>query len=334
MQKRRSHCHNNNASSLPLTETDLKNASTGTVLSYTSSSSNASFQPKQIRRRKFKGKRSRDFQNRALGCAVVASTGLLIVMSFMYVLFGSTATSTGDDGGLFSQSHQRRRQQKRSEPLPLSHFKSLQYPLQHAKLVGLYFAASWCRFSTPVTENLDTYFGDIILAPIKDGEEIDDDDTNNGNAGIMTQHQAPLAIVHVSSDKSEERFRHYMRKNWIPVPFNSPEQTALKRHFSVCAKPEIEELGIHRKYEIPTLLIIDSKTHGVLTTNGAEDLEEYGAKALDHWMELHDLVRAMEDKYSGGEDEEQGYIQSMNRRIVNNNIGDASAVLSSLFGPN
>ena len=72
----------------------------------------------------------------------------------------------------------------------------------------------------------------------------------------------------------------------MAVPWDSPERTQLKRHFRVCAKPEVQALGIDRTMEIPTLLILDSVTHAVVTTGGVQDLKEYEDRALDHWLDL------------------------------------------------
>jgi hypothetical protein len=223
------------------------------------------------------------------------------------------------------------------KPLPLSKFRSLDYPLQHAKLVGLYFAASWCPHSTPVTEALDEYFGDIILSPPRGKEGGEDYDEELSSTMDITTRTAPLAIVHVSSDHKEQNFQQYIRRNWIPIPFDSPDKNRLKSHFLVCSRPEVAELGIDRKHEIPTLLIIDSETQSIVTTNGVEDLEDYKEKALDHWIDLHDLLRAMEEKYAK-EEEDDYSIHSLNRRHDrprNNHHHDLNGdALSSLFGPN
>jgi Thioredoxin-like len=185
-----------------------------------------------------------------------------------------------------------------SLPLPpLSQFKSLEYPFAHSKLVGLYFAASYCGMSSDVTQMLDEYFGDDLLLappPPKSG-------TADGGLPPTSRDEMPsppLSITYVSSDKNEEEFQQYLRKNWFPVPFQSSERTDLKRHFSVCSYDEVKGLGINRTFEIPTLIIFDGATREVLTMNGPDDLEKYGNKTLDHWMALHDLARVMERKYA------------------------------------
>lgn len=139
--------------------------------------------------------------------------------------------------------------------------------------------------STLPTKELDEYFGDILLPPPSDDVS-------------PPIQRVPLSIVYVSSDGSEDELLKYQRKNWISVPFDSDERTGLKKEFSVCAERELEDLQMERKFEIPTLIILDSETHGVISTNGVEDLKEYGANALDHWIELYDLVRSLEEKYA------------------------------------
>lgn len=196
--------------------------------------------------------------------------------------------------------------------LPLSQYASLEYALKHSRLVGLYFAAAWCPMSTPVTEMIDQQLGDLLLPPPSSSPELP-----------PPMERAPMSIVYVSSDRSVDDFLVYPRRKWISVPFESSERTALKKHFSVCAKPEVDELGIDRKFEIPTLLILDGETHGVITTNGAEDLmETYREDAFEHWMGLHDLVRAMEEKYGG---EGHGSIANKKPRV------DHALSISSLF---
>jgi hypothetical protein len=324
MQKRRGH-HNNFR--LPMTEADAVKMSGGMNIIFGTANS----LPGKPRRRKVRAgggaaaAAHRQWNNRRLwGVAI----GLVMVVTGVYWRTSSSDTDAAPDEGGSKNRWKRilhRHAGREQKEAPLAHFATLQYPLKHAKLVGLYFAASWCPHSTPVTEALEEYFQKTILPPL---------DEEDG----PPEEQASLAIVHVSSDKKEDQFLDYVRKNWITVPFGSDEQTALKRHFSTCAKYEMEALGIERKHEIPTLLIIDSETQTVLTANGADDLDEYEDKALDHWMELHNLVRAMEEKYTG-EEENKGGIAVLNRRrrpqrANDQNIHSNNAeAISSLFGP-
>ena len=193
------------------------------------------------------------------------------------------------------------------EDLPYSQYKSLKYPFLNSKLIGLYFAASWCPISTIPSKQLDEYYNDKILLkppppsqPLiqKEGEDTtnEDDDTVTINDTI-----SDLSIVYISSDKSENEMNEYINgRNWITLPFdndNEGERTLLKKQFSTCAKYEVSQLNINRKFEIPTLIIIDSETHGILTMNGIEDLNEFGSMAIEHWIGLSSLVKSLQDKY-------------------------------------
>jgi hypothetical protein len=197
---------------------------------------------------------------------------------------------------------------KKEAPL-YSQFNTLQYPFQHAKLVGLYFAASWCPMSTTPSNQLDEYFGTTLLPPpttttAQQQQEKQQQqlrrfkETTSSTAIATARHeQASLSIVYVSSDDTQEQLLNYQKQNWIAVPFDSDERTALKKQFSVCAKKELEPLHMERKYEIPTLILLDGETRTIVTTNGVDDLKEFGAKALDHWLGLVDLVRSLDEKY-------------------------------------
>jgi hypothetical protein len=171
--------------------------------------------------------------------------------------------------------------------LPLAKFPTLPYALDNAELVGIYFASSWCPMSTPVTNLLSQSFSpnNQLLQP-------------EGTSTTAPVKRKPLALVYVSSDKTKESMEEYSKdKGWIDVPFDTTERTDLKRHFRTCAKIELAEMGFERKHEIPTLIIIDSQTHGILTTDGVADLKDHGASALDEWIALQQAARGMEDKY-------------------------------------
>ena len=160
----------------------------------------------------------------------------------------------------------------------LLQFTELSYALQNSDLMALYFAASWCPMSTPVSIDLDKVFGgnnDNIL-------------TTDSSRGRKT-----LSIVYISSDKTLEEYNTYLDgRNWLAVPFDSPEISQLKRHFSTCAHRELkEELGIDRKHEIPTLIVIDTQSQGIITTNGANDVDQLGEKALNHWIDMQKWIQ-------------------------------------------
>jgi hypothetical protein len=327
MQKRRGHAV------LPMTEADAVKMSGGMNV-ILGGPGRTALPGKKRRKAKsgFAGSGQRDY-SRVWGLLVIVGL-VVVVMTCAYFLSSSMSSSDtayihGGSGvtGMIKR-HRQRRRQKQQQSKPLAHFSSLQYPLQHSKLIGLYFAASWCTESTPVTEALDELFRDIILPPKSEDEE---------DARKVIERY-PLAIVHVSSDTKEAKFQDYIRQNWIAVPFDSPEKSALKRKFQVCAQPEIESLRIDRKYEIPTLLILDSETQTVLTTNGVDDLDEYKDKALQHWMELHDLVRGMEEKYTEQEnddDQQDGLALDPAREQRRSKFhADSAGAIGELFGPN
>jgi hypothetical protein len=168
--------------------------------------------------------------------------------------------------------------------LALAQFPTLSWALDHADLVGVYFAAQWCPMSTPVTAKLGQHFPAADLLPPPDVDS-------------TPSKQHAFALVYVSSDATQEALDEYAKPNWIKIPMEQNERTALKKHFSACAKRELAELDMERKFEIPTLLILDGATHGVITTNGADDVMHRGAKALEYWQELLSKLRAMEQRF-------------------------------------
>lgn len=161
------------------------------------------------------------------------------------------------------------RQLRDTSSLPLSKYSELSYALEHSDLVALYFAASWCGMSTPISHALDQAFGDSNEVLLTDGK------------------RKTLAIVYISSDRTLEDYNDYITgRNWIAVPFESDQRTQLKHHFRTCAMPEVRELGIDREREIPTIIVIDSASHDVLTDEGVKDIRFLKEGVLDHWIEL------------------------------------------------
>ena len=172
--------------------------------------------------------------------------------------------------------------------LPLKDFPSLKYPMQNSKLVGIYFGASWCPMTTPVSALIDQHFGDLLLAP-----------PASPDAMQLPQRYEGLSIVYISSDQSANDMNAYVKSNWMFAPFETRERAYIKRHFFTCAKREQHELGIERKHEIPTLIIVEGESQQVLTYHGVKDLKEFGAQAIDHWLELASLSDALHSKYRG-----------------------------------
>ena len=109
-----------------------------------------------------------------------------------------------------------------NRPVPVDKFPFLKSVLDGADLVGLYFAASWCPMSTPVTSMLS---GDMMPEAI--GAAINPSETVGAKSG-----KSLIDIVYVSSDETEEQMDGYIDSewtNWKSVPFDSDERTELKR---------------------------------------------------------------------------------------------------------
>lgn len=164
----------------------------------------------------------------------------------------------------------------------LLQFPSLEYALSHSKLVALYFAASWCPMSTPVSLLLDEQINEMLVPPAE-----------------VEERHGSLSLVYVSSDQSDAEMKEYLanRPSWMFVPYESPERGLLKKHFKTCAKVEMNELQLKRKHEIPTLIVIDSESQQVLTFTGVKDVQEEGAKAVDTWFHLARLSAALDAKF-------------------------------------
>ena len=201
--------------------------------------------------------------------------GLAVAMTQRFI-FGSS---------IEDMEERERRLVAKERDLPLQDFASLQYALRNSQIVLLYFAASWCPMSTPVTEQLDELFRDVLLEPP------DEDSPRN-----LLQRQG-ISLVYVSSDRDKEEMEEYLKPNWMYVPFDSEEREALKRRFATCARRELHLLGMERKHEIPTVIVLSGPTHNVLTFHGVRDIQDYGLNAVDHWVELERLSAALDTKY-------------------------------------
>ena len=196
---------------------------------------------------------------------------LVLFVGFIFVCLGGTTkrTSKLDIERLYDNSFVKSLSAS-SSTLPLSQFPSLKEATENADIVALYFAASWCRHSTPTTKKLKELFpptNDKVYIP---GTASD----KKVQSSIHHTTKKSLAIVYISSDETEKEMISYAAYNWRLVPFNSKERTDLKLHFRTCAKREMEKLGIEeRLHEIPTLIIIDSNTQSILTTDGVNDIK-------------------------------------------------------------
>jgi len=135
------------------------------------------------------------------------------------------------------------------------------------KLVGLYFAASWCPDCTGVTPVVDEVFRSAV------------------NDGLMD-------LVYVASDTTEEQMKGYVPSGWSAVPFEAEEERSkLKRHFGCCASKEVGPLGMKpedRKFGIPTLILLDASSGKVVSTDGVNDVMKASPpdaqKIYDSWI--------------------------------------------------
>jgi Thioredoxin-like len=177
-------------------------------------------------------------------------------------------------------------------------FPSLEYPLQHSTLVGIYFAAAWCPMSTPVTTMLDELFRDVLLKPPPIDSTENDVSADTFSLDQHYSHRKGFSIIYVSSDSDSNEMHSYVKPNWFSVPFNNVEERSnIKRFYLTCAKRELTELGFERKREIPSLIILSGESRDVLTYNGIQDLKDHGVQAVDHWLEINRLNLALLDKY-------------------------------------
>ena len=205
--------------------------------------------------------------------ALLALLSLVIVLVvlgrryFSSFIESEPASNASEKGGPYKI-----RQLKEPSILPLSKYWELSFALEYSDIVALYFAASWCGMSTPVSIALDEAFGEsgLLLTP------------NEHRGG-----KKPLSIVYISSDRSVEDYDNYLQdRKWIAVPYESSQRRQLKEHFATCAKPEVERLGIQRIHEIPTIIVIDSQSHDVLTYDGVKDVKELGFDAFSRWKAM------------------------------------------------
>jgi nucleoredoxin len=141
-----------------------------------------------------------------------------------------------------------------------------------AKIIGLYFCASWCPDCIAATPKL-----------VKIIEASNDNDTKTATKFID--------VFYISSDRSIEEMNKYKPSCFSEVHYSDVDlRTSLKKHFGTCAMKEVSELGMNiadRKHGVPTLILIDNKSGRVLTENGLS----YGSsassqKVLSDWQSL------------------------------------------------
>lgn len=174
-------------------------------------------------------------------------------------------------------------------PLALSSFPSLTPFLSSSKILGLYFASSWCPDCyREVTPSLNKFYHDSLLL-------VDDKEEKKNNEKRL------MDIVYISSDDTIEQFSKMTNTFLKDIPFipfeNVKERSELKRYFGTCAGKEYSGLSctnkgspFQRKFGIPTLILIDCEKQSILSENGIEELmmstkkNNDGVNALDGWV--------------------------------------------------
>jgi nucleoredoxin len=139
-------------------------------------------------------------------------------------------------------------------------FPSLAQPMASSKVMGLFYAASWCPDCTGVTPVVDE---------------------------VYKANTDSLSVVYISSDKTQAQMSSYVPAGWAVVPFDQvDERTGLKREFGACAGSEAGPLSVSRKFGIPTLIVIQSDNGKVLTTSGVDDVLRDKSGAVDKWLTM------------------------------------------------
>ena len=167
---------------------------------------------------------------------------------------------------------------------PLSQqFPSLALPLQTSRVLGIYFASSWCPDCIPVTPKLKTFYNEGLKLPFSSTKSSSLADPNESKY---------FEVVYISSDNNAKQMEDYYNgchASWSFVPYsNSDELKAIKRYFGVCAGKEAPGLAMTepgmRKSGIPTLLLLDSRTDKIISRGGVDDILQLSVNdAFNKW---------------------------------------------------
>ena len=181
--------------------------------------------------------------------------GLVLVIAMVFFafrrVFWSSKPSENDDAG-----------EKPHTALSRHRFPSLQYPLEHAEIVALFFGASW-DMETRLLR--DIFTRDPRLLPPE---------------GVGSRKETyPLAIVYISVDETEGS------SEWIHVR-SKKEQTSLKKKFKTDSQMKDNFVEMKQEFQIPSLFVIDATTKSVITLHGMDDIKKNGSDAIKKWLQV------------------------------------------------
>ena len=127
------------------------------------------------------------------------------------------------------------------------------------KMIGLYFAAGWCRNCCAFSK---------IFVPFRN------------------KFKDKFEVIFVNFDDQEKEMMSYMKKYkmpWPAIPFNSPERTGMKKKYNIS--------------EIPTLIVFTANGK-MLTKEGRPNVQDMGDNAIKYWNHLASQLKTISKKMS------------------------------------
>ena len=126
-------------------------------------------------------------------------------------------------------------------------------------VTGIYVSANWCPPCKTFTPKLATVYNEI------------------------RKLETDFEIVFCSWDSDEESFKSYHKEMpWLAIPYDKDkEKDALRDKYSING--------------IPSLIFVESDTGNIITTEGRDLVEKFGANGFpftaDHLSELRESIR-------------------------------------------
>eukprot|EP00162_Nutomonas_longa_P017372 comp23813_c0_seq1/m.59367 comp23813_c0_seq1/g.59367 ORF comp23813_c0_seq1/g.59367 comp23813_c0_seq1/m.59367 type:complete len:163 (-) comp23813_c0_seq1:61-549(-) len=154
-------------------------------------------------------------------------------------------------GGLFDGLHLLRKDG--SEVDAVSHLSG--------KRVLLFFSASWCGDCVEFLPSFAEFYDSV-------------------------QEEANLEVVLVPSDATRAEELEYMKKHpdWVAISADSPAVAQLKRKFEICARKEMEGLGMSdRRGGIPSVVALNAEGKAI-SDKCVDDINKKGEKAVTLWF--------------------------------------------------